>query len=103
MCITDQEGSDLRVFQYIQFEPVGVDVSGSPDGPWVDLGTKPCGDGGLANVNSNHCDFDLAGSGLKTARYVRVSDGENFPCEKAGTRSEGADIDAIQALHVVIK
>jgi len=100
VCVTDQEGPDLRVFQYIQFEGVGVDVSGGPNGPWVDLGTKACGDGGIANVNSNHCDFDLAGSGLKTARYVRVSDGENFPCERAGTRSEGADIDAIQALHV---
>ena len=99
VCITDLEGPDLRVFQYIGNEAVGVDVSGSPDGPWVDLGVKPCGDGGLP-VSSNHCDFDLAGSGLKTARYVRVSDGENFPCEKAGTRSEGADIDAIQALHI---
>jgi hypothetical protein len=100
VCVTDQEGPDLRVFQYIQSEPVGVDVSGSPNGPWVDLGTKPCGDGGLAGVRSNHCDFDLAGSGLKTARYVRVSDGESFPCERAGTRSEGADIDAVQALHI---
>ena len=99
VCIMDEQGPDLRVFQYIGNEAVGVDVSGSPDGPWVDLGVKPCGDGGLP-VSSNHCDFDLAGSGLKTARYVRVSDGENFPCEKAGTRSEGADIDAVQALHI---
>jgi hypothetical protein len=99
VCIADQEGPDLRVFQYVQFEGVGVDVSGSPGGPWVDLGVKPCGDGGTGD-NSNHCDFDLAGTGLRTARYVRVSDAENFPCERAGTRSEGADIDAVQALHV---
>jgi len=26
--------------------------------------------------------------------------GERYPCERAGTRSEGADIDAVQALHV---
>ncbi len=98
VCISDQDGPDLRVFQYIQFEGVGVDVAGSPDGPWVDLGVKPCGDGGTGD-RSNHCDFDLAGTGLKTARYVRVSDAENFPCERATTRSEGADIDAVQALH----
>ncbi len=99
VCIADQDGPDVRVFQYIQFEGVGVSVSGSPDGPWVDLGTRACGDGGTGD-RSNHCDFDLAGTGLKTARYVRVSDGERFPCERAGTRSEGADIDAVQALHV---
>ena len=99
VCVSDQEGPDLRVFQYIQFEGVGVDVSGSPGGPWVDLGVKPCGDGGTGD-RSNHCDFALAGTGLRTARDVRVSDGENFPCERAGTRSEGADIDAVQALHV---
>jgi hypothetical protein len=99
VCVADQDGPDLRVFQYVQFEGVGVDVSGSPTGPWVDLGVKACGDGGTGD-NSNHCDFDLAGTGLKTIRYVRVSDGENFPCELAGTRSEGADIDAVQALHV---
>lgn len=99
VCVADQDGPDLRVFQYVQFESVGVDVSGSPTGPWVDLGVHECGDGGTGD-RSNHCDFDLAGSGLKTVRYVRVSDAENFPCEKAGTRSEGADIDAVQALHV---
>ena len=98
VCIGDKDGPDLRVFQYIQSEGVGVEVSGSPEGPWVDLGVKPCGDGGTGD-RSNHCDFDLAGSGLKTARYVRVSDGENFPCERAGTRSEGADIDAVQVLQ----
>ena len=99
VCIADKDGPDVRVFQYIQFEGVGVAVSGSPEGPWVDLGTRPCGDGGTGDA-SNHCDFDMAGTGLKVARYVRVTDGENFPCERAGTRTEGADIDAIQALHV---
>ena len=99
VCIADQAGPDVRVFQYVQFEGVGVDVSGSPDGPWTDLGTQPCGDGGTGD-RSNHCDFDLAGTGLKAVRYVRVSDGERYPCERAGTRSEGADVDAVQALHV---
>jgi hypothetical protein len=33
------------------------------------------------------------------ARYVRVEDGELFPCP-GGTRSEGADLDAVQALGV---
>ena len=33
------------------------------------------------------------------ARYVRVEDGELFPCP-GGTTSEGADLDAVQALGV---
>ncbi len=99
VCIGDRPGDDLRVYQYIQSEPVEVMVSGSPDGPWAPLGTKPCGDGGIAAYRSNHCDFDLGASGLKAARYVWVGDGENYPCERAGTRSEGADIDAVEVLH----
>jgi hypothetical protein len=98
VCVTDGTGADLRVFQYIQSEPVEVQVSGGPAGPWTPLGTKPCGDGGLPE-RSNHCDFDLAGSGLHTARFVRVLDREDFPCERAGTRTEGADIDAVQVLN----
>jgi hypothetical protein len=99
VCLTDGPGADVRVFQYIQSEPVEVQVSGNPSGPWTPLGTKPCGDGGLPD-RSNHCDFDLQQSGLHTARYVRVLDAEDFPCELAGTRTEGADIDAVQVLNV---
>jgi hypothetical protein len=99
VCVIDGTGPDLRVFQYIESEPVEVHVAAGPAGPWIPLGTQPCGSGGLP-VRSNHCDFDLAGSGLRSARYVRVLDGEDFPCERAGTRTEGADIDAVQVLNV---
>jgi hypothetical protein len=99
VCIEDRTGADVRVFQYIDDEPVTVRVSGSPGGPWTLLGTKRCGDGGLP-YNSNHCDFDLAGSGLKAARYVWVEDAEDFPCDQAGTRTEGADVDAVEAVNI---
>jgi len=99
VCFEDRAGPEVRVFQFIDDEPVTVRVSGSPGGPWTLLGTKRCGDGGLP-YNSNHCDFDLAGSGLKAGRYVMVEDAENFPCDQAGTRTEGADIDAVEALNI---
>jgi hypothetical protein len=99
VCFEDRAGPEVRVFQYIDDEPVTVRVSGSAGGPWTLLGTKRCGDGGLP-YNSNHCDFDLAGSGLKAGRYVMVEDAENFPCDQAGTRTEGADIDAVEVLNI---
>jgi hypothetical protein len=45
------------------------------------------------------CEFDLASAGVLQARYVRVEDAEIFPCP-CGTPSEGADLDAVQALAV---
>lgn len=99
-CVADREGMDLRVYQYIESEPVRVQVGPSPSGPWYDLGTQPCGDGGLADTRSNHCDFDLATAGVHAARFVWVEDAERFPCEYAGTRTEGADIDAVEILHL---
>jgi len=98
-CIADEPGNDVRVYQYIEHETVTVLVSGSPNGPWRPIGSKACGDGGVL-VKSHNCDFDLEGSGLKVARYVRIEDGENFPCDQAGTRTEGADIDAVEILHL---
>jgi len=35
----------------------------------------------------------------ETTRYLRVQDGELFPCP-GGTDTEGADIDAVQILSV---
>jgi len=46
-----------------------------------------------------YCDIDIASGGVTRARYVRVEDGELFPCP-GGTVSEGADLDAVQALGV---
>ena len=57
-------------------------------------------DGGFAEFRSNHCDFDLAAAGMHAARFVWVEDAERFPCERAGTRTEGADIDAVQVLNL---
>ena len=97
-CISDQSGPDLRVFQAVSTEPVSVYVSLSPEGPFTLLeARKPCGER-VTNVR-RYCDFDLASAGVSRARYVRVEDGELFPCP-GGTVSEGADLDGIQALGV---
>jgi hypothetical protein len=74
-CLSDRPGADLRVFE--AREPCGIRI----------------------NAVRGYCDFDLATAGVTQARYVRVEDGELFPCP-GGTRSEGADLDAVQALGV---
>lgn len=97
-CITDRPGFDLRVFQAVSGEPVSVYVSIGPNGPFTLLeARKPCGT--RLDPVKGYCDFDLATAGVTQARYVRVEDGELFPCP-GGTRSEGADLDALQALGV---
>jgi len=101
-CIADQPGNDLRVYQAVSTEPVSVYVSQSADGPFTLL--KPffedCGNRvpGTANVQK-YCEFDLASASVAEARYVRVEDAEIYPCP-CGTTSEGADLDAVQALAV---
>ncbi len=52
-----------------------------------------------ATAPKGYCEFDLASSGVTRARYVRVEDAELYPCP-CGTPSEGADLDAVQALSV---
>ncbi len=97
-CITDQAGADLRVFQAVSSEPLSVYVSLSPSGPFTLVeARKPCG----LRVDrvKGYCDFDIASVGLTQARYVRVEDGELFPCP-GGTVTEGPDLDAVQALGV---
>lgn len=97
-CLTDRPGADLRVFQAVSSEWVSVYVSPSPDGPFTLLEAREsCGT--RVNAVKGYCDFDLATAGVTQARYVRVEDGELFPCP-GGTRSEGADLDAVQALGV---
>lgn len=97
-CIADQPGPDLRVFQAVSGEPVSVYVSTGPDGPFTLVeARKPCGN--RVDAVKGYCDFDLADGGVTQARYVRVEDGELFPCP-GGTQSEGADLDAVQALGV---
>jgi hypothetical protein len=99
-CLNDRPGADLRVFQAVSGEPVSVYVSPSPDGPFTLLDArKPCGER-FDRVKS-YCDFDLAAAGVAQARYVRVEDAEHWPCP-GGTRTEGADLDAVQALGVAV-
>jgi len=98
-CVTDRPGPDLRVYQAVSGEPVSVYVSTSAEGPFTLIeARKGCGE--RVNRVQGYCDFDLATGGVKEARYVRVEDGELFPCP-GGTTSEGADLDAVQALGVV--
>jgi hypothetical protein len=95
-CLTDQPGNDLRVYQAVSSEPLSVYVSLSPSGPFQLLeARRSCGE--RINAIRGYCDFDLATGGVTRARYVRVEDGELFPCP-GGTVSEGADLDAVQAL-----
>jgi hypothetical protein len=97
-CIADQPGLDLRVFQAVSSEPVSVYVSLHPDGPFTLVeARKRCGEP-FSGIR-RYCDFDIASGGATRARYVRVEDGELFPCP-GGTVSEGADLDAVQALGV---
>jgi hypothetical protein len=99
-CISDRSGPDIRVFQAVGNEPVSVYVALSREGPFTLLeARKPCGDrySGLRRS----CDFDLASGGVAKARYVRVEDGELYACP-GDTVTEGADLDAIQMLGVVV-
>ena len=98
-CITNGPGDDLRIYQATSNEPVNVYVSAAPNGPFVLLDyRRSCGTRS-PGLFSNHCDFDLASSGVADARYVRVEDGEIYPCLSGGTITEGADIDAIEVLN----
>lgn len=97
--VVDGPGDDVRVYQATSNEEVTVYASPSPQGPFTLLGLRePCGTRS-AGVFSNHCTFDLRNAGLAEARYLRIEDGEIYPCLSGDTVSEGADIDAVQALN----
>jgi hypothetical protein len=99
-CFLDGPGDDLRIYQAVSSEPVTVYVSGSPSGPFVSIGDRePCGVRSGGGIFSNHCQFDLATGEVTEARYVRIEDGEHYPCAAAQTDSEGADIDAVEMLN----
>jgi hypothetical protein len=99
-CITDRPGPDIRVYQAVSGEPVSVYVSTLVEGPFTLIeARKACGE--RIDRVRGYCDFDLATAGVTQARYVRVEDGELFPCPGA-TVSEGADLDAVQALGVTV-
>ena len=95
-CISDIPGPDLRVYQAVSSEEVSVYVSLLREGPYTLIeARKACGEpySGI----QRYCDFDIASGGVGRARYVRVEDGELFACP-GGTVSEGAYLDAVQAL-----
>jgi hypothetical protein len=96
--IVDGTGADVRVYQTTTGEPVTLYASLNPDGPYTLVGLRvPCGIR-TPGLLSNHCDFDLRDGGLAAARYLKVEDGEIYPCLAGGTVSEGADIDAVEVL-----
>ena len=100
-CVTDVAGNDLRIYQAVSSEPLSVYVSTSPEGPFTLLPPffQDCGIRVPGNRLMGYCEFDLASAAVQKARYVRVEDGEIFPCP-CGTESEGADLDAVQALAI---
>ena len=88
--IVDGSGNDLRVYEVGVLlggvdEEYDIYASNSPTGPWTYLGQ-----GIAVSV------FDLAGSGLSTARYVRIEDLST----RTGIPYPGSDIDALQALNM---
>jgi hypothetical protein len=94
--IIDLQGADLRVHESEDSpycnggvaSPYEVFVSGSPSGPWTSVGT-----------GSGVSEFDLAPSGLRSCRYVRVEDrSSEQPDDSSPT--PGADIAGFEALHM---
>jgi hypothetical protein len=97
--VVNGPGADVRVFQATSNEPVTLYASASPSGPFTLISLRePCGRRG-AGTFSNFCEFDLAMGPLAEARYLKVEDGEIYPCLSGDTLTEGADIDAVQALN----
>ena len=95
----DGPGVDIRVFQTASNEPVTLYASTSAQGPFVLVGLRRSCGVRTQGVFSHHCDFDLRDAGLTLARYVKVEDGEIYPCLAGGTLTEGADLDAVQTLN----
>lgn len=100
-CALDTPGPDIRVWQTVSVEPVTLYVAGQPQGPFILVGDRVrCGTREPGGPFSGYCEFDLADAEIREARYLRVEDGEHYPCEQADTDSEGADLDAVQILHL---
>lgn len=88
---TDEAGDDLVVEEFGPpfgaAEPYRVSISDSPDGPFVDLG-----DGAAESF------FDLGGTSLRAARYVRVESQATIEEVLDGPGSPsypGPEIDAV--------
>jgi hypothetical protein len=100
--VADTSGPDLRVYQAVGTEPVTLYGAAAAQGPFTLIGLRvECGEPtpGFANL-VRHCDFDLRGTGLSSVRFLKVEDGEIYPCLAGGTVTEGADIDAVEILNL---
>jgi hypothetical protein len=98
--VVDGPGADVRVYQTTSSEPVTLYAASSPQGPFVPIALREfCGVRSGGGVFSMNCEFDLRAAGVAEARYLKVEDGELYPCMAGGTATEGADIDAVQILN----
>lgn len=98
-CTVDGTGPDVRVFQSVSSEAVTLLASSTATGPWVLVEYRKVCATRLPGTFSRYCDFDLAQAGIAETRYLKVEDGELYPCP-GDTVSEGADIDAVQILNL---
>jgi hypothetical protein len=98
--VVDGPGADVRVYQTTSNEPVTLYASSSPQGPFVPIALREfCGVRSGGGIFSNHCEFDLGAARVAEARYLKVEDGELYPCMAGGTATEGSDIDSVQILN----
>jgi hypothetical protein len=97
----DGPGADIRVYQVTGNEPVTLYAATGAQGPFTLVALREdCGDRVTGFMPfERSCDFDLRGAGLTEARYLKIEDGEIYPCLAGGTITEGADIDAIEILN----
>lgn len=94
----DRPGADVRVYQTTTGEPVTLYAADAATGPFTLVGWRRYCGVRTPGVFSNHCDFDLTEAGLGGARYLKIEDGEIYPCRAAGTITEGPDVDAVELL-----
>jgi hypothetical protein len=99
--IANRSGNDVRVYQFTGEEPVSLYGADTTTESFKLIGFRRyCGNRiPGAPANWGYCDFDLSEGGLSSARYLRVEDGELYPCLRGDTDSEGADIDAVELLN----
>jgi hypothetical protein len=87
------------VYQSQADEPVTLYAGDAPNGPFKQVAFRRYCGNRTPGLFSSYCDFDLAEAGIGSARYLRIEDGELYPCLRGGTQSEGADIDAVELLN----
>jgi hypothetical protein len=99
--IANGPGNDVRVYQTTSQEPLTLYGGDAPNGPFRLIAfRRECGNQVPGGANSSkYCDFDLGEGGLTSARYLKLEDGELYPCVRGTTVSEGVDIDAVELLN----